>query len=46
MDIWMIGKNPIKHHYLEKKIFTVTQIWKILLIHIIGIEKEFVKSLK
>ena len=23
-SIWMIGKNSMKHHYLEKKIFTVT----------------------
>ena len=24
MDVWMIGKNSMKHHYLKKKIFTVT----------------------
>ena len=24
MNIWMIGKNSMKHHYLKKKIFTVT----------------------
>ena len=23
MNIWMIGENSIKHHYLKKKIFTV-----------------------
>ena len=34
MNIWMIGKNSMKHHYLKKKIFTVTRIWKILLMQI------------
>ena len=24
MDIWMIRQNSMKHHYLKKKIFTVT----------------------
>ena len=24
MNIWMIGKNSMKHHYLKKNIFTVT----------------------
>ena len=24
MNTWMIGINSAKHHYLEKKIFTVT----------------------
>ena len=24
MNIWMIGKNPMKHHYLRKENFTVT----------------------
>ena len=24
MKIWLIGKNLMKHHYLKKKIFTVT----------------------
>ena len=24
MNIWVIEKNLMKHHYLEKKIFTVT----------------------
>ena len=24
MNIWIIGKNSIKHHYLKKKIVTVT----------------------
>ena len=30
-NIWMIGKNSMKHHYLKKKTFTVTRIWTILL---------------
>ena len=24
MNIWMLGKNSKKHHYLKKKIFTAT----------------------
>ena len=43
--ILMIGKNSMKHHYL-KKIFTVTLIWKILLMKIKCTQKGFVKILK
>ena len=32
--MWMIGKISIEHHYLKKKIFTITLIWKISLIQI------------
>ena len=24
MNMWMIGNNSMKHHYLKKKVFTVT----------------------
>ena len=24
MNIWMIGKNSVKHHYLKKKVSTIT----------------------
>ena len=34
MNICKIWKNSIKRYYLEKKIFIVTEIWKILLIQI------------
>ena len=44
MNIWMIGKNSIKFCYLKRKIFTVT--WKILLIQITHMQKEFVKISK
>ena len=46
MNMCMIGKNSMKYHYLKKKIFTVTKIWKILLMQIKRMQKEFVKSLK
>ena len=31
MNMWMVRKNSVKHYCLNEKIFTVTQIWKILL---------------
>ena len=34
MNKWIIGKNLMKHYYLKEKIFTVIQIWKILLMQI------------
>ena len=43
MDDW---ENSMKHHYPKKKIFTVTLIWKILLMRITLTQKEFVKILK
>ena len=46
MNIWMIEKNSMKHHYLKKKIFTVTEIWKTLVMQIMRTEKEFEKNLK
>ena len=46
MNIWMIGKNLKKHHHLKKKIFIFTYIWKILLMQIARMQKEFVKILK
>ena len=45
MNILMIRENSMKHHYLKKKIFMVTQIWKILLMQITRTQKEFVKIL-
>ena len=45
MNILMIRENSMKHHYLKKKIFMVTQIWKILLMQIMRTQKEFVKIL-
>ena len=44
MNIWMIGKNSIKFCYLKRKFFTVT--WKILLMQITHMQKEFVKISK
>ena len=41
----MIRENSMKHHCLKKKIFMVTQIWKILLMQITRTQKEFVKIL-
>ena len=41
MNILMIREN----YYLKKKIFMVTQIWKILLMQITRTQKEFVKIL-
>ena len=26
MNMWMIGKNPMKHHYVKKKLFTVLNV--------------------
>ena len=46
MNIWMIRKKSVKHHYLKKKIFTVIQIWKMLLMQIMRTQKEFEKILK
>ena len=45
MNILMIRENSMKHHYLKKKIFMVTQIWKILLMQITRTQQEFVKIL-
>ena len=45
MNILMIRENSMKHHYLKKKIFMVTQIWKILLMQITRTQKEFAKIL-
>ena len=45
MNILMIRENSMKHHCLKKKIFMVTQIWKILLMQITRTQKEFVKIL-
>ena len=45
LNISMIGKNSMKQRYLKKKIFTVTEIWKILLMQITRMQKEFVKIL-
>ena len=33
-NIWIIGKNSMKHRYLKQKILTVILTWKILLMHI------------
>ena len=41
MNIWIIGKNSKRHHYLKKKIFTVTKLWKILSMQIMRTQKEF-----
>ena len=40
MNIWMTGKNSMKHHYLKKKIFTVTQTMNILLMQIHARKKK------
>ena len=45
MNTWMIGKKSIKHNYVKKKIFTVTERWKILLMVSLT-QKGFVKILK
>ena len=37
----MTGKNSKKGHYLKKKVFTVTQISKILLMQIMLTQKKF-----
>ena len=42
----MIGKNSMKHHYLKKKIFIATLIWKILLMYIIRTQKDFEDNCK
>ena len=44
-NILTIGKSSIKFCYLKKIIFTGTQIWKILLMQIKHMQKEFVKIL-
>ena len=36
----------MKCHYLRKKAFTIRETWKILLMQITSIRKEFVKFLK
>ena len=43
MNIWIIGENLMKHRYLKNKIFAATQIWKILLMQIMRMQKEFLK---
>ena len=42
----MVGKNLMKHHYLEKKTSTVTKIWKVLLMQITRMQKESGNILK
>ena len=46
MNIWMIGKNSMKHDYLKKTIFIVIYICKILLMYIMCTQGNFVKILK
>ena len=46
MNIWMLQKNSMKHHHFNKTIFSVTLIWKILLMQIMHTQKEFEKILK
>ena len=46
MNIWMIGKNLMKHRSLKKKIFAVTEIWKILSMRMMHMQKEFVFKIK
>ena len=45
-SLWMIGTCLMKQHYLKKKNFKVTCIWKKLNMQIICIEKEFVEILQ
>ena len=42
--MWMIGKCSRKHHYLKKEAFTITQIWKTLLIQITRATKRVCKD--
>ena len=46
MNIWIIGKALMKLHCMNKKIFTVTLTWKILVMQITSTEREFVKILR
>ena len=46
MNMLMIGKNSIKHHYLKKKILVVTLKWNKLLMQIACTQKDFIKILK
>ena len=43
MNIWMIGKNSMKHYY-PKKYFIVTLIWNILLMQIMRPQKRICKG--
>ena len=40
MDDW---EKLMKFHYLKKKIFIVTKIWKILLMQTTGLRKKFLR---
>ena len=46
ISIWMIGERLMKQHYLRKKNFIATGIWKKLQMQIICMEKESVKIFK
>ena len=40
MNIYVIGKNEMKFNYLKKKLFTVTQTGKILLMQSTRMQKD------
>ena len=42
MNTWMIRRNLMNHHYVKKKIFTVTEICKILQLQTIRMQNGFV----
>ena len=46
MSTWMNGNSLMKQHYLKKKNFIATSIWKILQMQITCMRKEFSKTLK
>ena len=46
MNIWMIGKNSMKHHGEKKKIFVAFWRRKMLLMQITHTKKQFVKVLE
>ena len=46
MNIQVIEKHSMKPCYLKKKIFIVTEIWKVSLMQIMRTQKEFVKISK
>ena len=46
MNVWKIGKNLMRLHYLKKKTFKVTLTWKILLVQIMHTEKRGCKDFK
>ena len=46
MNIWMIGKNSMKRHYLKKKIFYSDLNMNILPMQTMRTQKESVKILK